>query len=216
MQIWFFFFLLSLLFLVTDFCSSFNRRVKVALLGLTLQAKHLMHIFPKALLKWQLFMSTGRNLINKTSPLCIYHFDSMLSLAQNLISFFMFLLLKLLRFSLYMQRRINIPYLSEPVKLYMCLLLVSSLKELMGDRCWILSNILIAPLKMFFFPTISLKAILMIQICSTLSRKDLLSFLLAWSISSLKFYKMVILKLLVFLVSGKYPSSTSVWIVGCL
>lgn len=151
-----FFFLLSLLFLVTDFCSSFNRRVKIALLGLTLQAKHLMHIFPKALLKWQLFMSTGRNLINKTSPLCIYHFDSMLSLAQNLISFFVFLLLKLLRFSLYMQRRINIPYLSEPVKLYMCLLLVSSLNELMGDRCWILSNILIAPLKMFFFPTISL------------------------------------------------------------
>lgn len=150
------FFLLSLLFLVTDFCSSFNRRVKVALLGLTLQAKHLMHIFPKALLKWQLFMSTGRNLINKRSPLCIYHFDSMLSLAQNLISFFVLLLLKLLRFSLYMQRRINIPYLSEPVKLYMCLLLVSSLKELMGDRCWILWNILIAPLKRFVFPTISL------------------------------------------------------------
>lgn len=90
-----FFFLLSLLFLVTDLCSSFNKRVKIALLVLTLQAKHLMHILPKALLKWHLFMSTESNLTNRMSPLCICHFDSMLSLAQNLISFcFVLLLLK--------------------------------------------------------------------------------------------------------------------------
>lgn len=89
------FFLLSLLFLVTDLCSSFNKRVKIALLVLTLQAKHLMHILPKALLKWHLFMSTESNLTNRMSPLCICHFDSMLSLAQNLISFcFVLLLLK--------------------------------------------------------------------------------------------------------------------------
>lgn len=59
-------------------------------------------------------MSTESSLTNKRSALCIYNFDSMLSLAQDLISFWFVIIvyysLKLLRFSPYMQRRINIPY----------------------------------------------------------------------------------------------------------
>lgn len=43
-------------------------------------------------------MSTDSNVTNKRSPLYIYHFDSMLSLAQNLVSFcFVLLLLRAIK-----------------------------------------------------------------------------------------------------------------------
>lgn len=127
MQI-FFFFAFSII-PSNRFCSSSNKRVKIALV-LTLQAKYLMHILPKALLKWQLFMATESNLANERSPLCICHFDSAF-LSTKFLFVLCYYCLKVLRFSLYVQRRINILYLSEHIRLYMYLLLVSNLEELM-------------------------------------------------------------------------------------